>query len=319
MGRGAPKTWEWQDPAQGWDTANAGRRSKGKDKGKGSAQAKDGGQFPSYDAGGTSGSSAPASSANGAKDLDLRSALNDVFAQHNLDIPKELQAYLQIKPQQLGDQLQSDQKALNAKRKLLSKIDRLEKAAERKKEQWHQFRAQMREHLAKEQTRFDTEIEEIKAAMEQAQLQLDKLISGTDPDPNAETEETAMELEQALALTKDEKNHMFMTPIKNKEPKDPDTIEALRQAQLGQQQLAQQLQTLQQQMLYMTNALTPTAGTPSPSKGFDAPLQKPFTPVKPRHIQPPGGPYTKVEPPAKEATPKVPKENKMTDIEVLSD
>lgn len=233
------KQWQqWSNTNDSWDH-NAGRRSKGKGGAKPAHAGKDG-AFPSYDAGSGngSGSSQPA----GSKDVELKDALTALFASNRAEIPKELAPFLQPQP---GEQLQSDQKKLNAKRKLVSKLDRLRKALDRKKEQWSQFRAQMREHLAKEHARFDQEVAELDDAITTTQLQLDRMLNGETEEPAMETESNAEDLEKML----EEDQSKAATADKNKKESDPATMEALRLAQLGQQQMAKQLMELQQQVL----------------------------------------------------------------------
>ena len=303
------KQWQqWSNTNDSWDH-NAGRRSKGKGGAKPAHAGKDG-AFPSYDAGSGngSGSSQPA----GSKDVELKDALTALFASNRAEIPKELAPFLQPQP---GEQLQSDQKKLNAKRKLVSKLDRLRKALDRKKEQWSQFRAQMREHLAKEHARFDQEVAELDDAITTTQLQLDRMLNGETEEPAMETESNAEDLEKML----EEDQSKAATADKNKKESDPATMEALRLAQLGQQQMAKQLMELQQQVLYMSSAFRPPhVGSPVlPPRGTDQP---PFTPIRNAAIVPPQGPYVKEKVEPKENSSAVDgKEELPINIEEISD
>ena len=150
------RTWQWPQTAQSWDH----QKNASKSKGKGKAKESGGPSFPNYDHGMPSESSSPPSS---SKDSDLKAALSAIFADRKLEVPQELQCYLQPQP---GDLIQSDQKILNAKRKLLGKVDRLTKALARKKDQWQNFRAQLKEHLCKEQARYDADVHEIQLALD---------------------------------------------------------------------------------------------------------------------------------------------------------
>ena len=274
--------WTWQNNANGWETGKKPKGPKPKGQGKGAESA--GTAFPAYDSGVSSESSTAASSKDKDKDMDLKAALAAMFAENKMTVPKELQTFFQP---QLGEVIQSDQKLVNSKRKLLNKVDRLSKALTRKKEQWQQFRLQMREHLAQEQSRYDSEIQDIQAAIDTTQAQLQQLMEGKDPEQSAEMEAEETVLEEMLDMDK--------TPAMTKAMKqEAVNTEELRVARAHQQQMAKQLQELQQQVLYMTNAmLAPTVQSPSAQARANA-TQAPFTPMKTRAV-PPNGPYSKPE------------------------
>lgn len=265
--------------------------------------------FPNYDHGRPSELS---SSATSSKDTDLKAALSAVFAEHKLEVPQELQSFLQPQP---GDMIQSDQKILNAKRKLVGKVDRLTKALSRKQEQWQSFRTQLREHLCKEQARYDSDISEIMAAIDTTQAQLNRLMDGKDPEiVDMETQEhTEKPLEEMLGVDAPQAG-TTKEPVQTQQMTDT-TAEQLRLAHAHQQQMAQQLQELQQQMIYMTSAMMPpNVNSPStmPKPGAS---QTPFTPMRRSTL--PKGPYAKVEEPPKA---NAPEENKLPwDIEEISD
>lgn len=299
------KPWNWSTPNHGWD--NHQKHNANKAKGKGKAKESNGPSFPNYDHGVPSElSSAPSSS----KDSDLKAALSAVFADRKLEVPQELQCYLQPQP---GELIQSDQKILNTKRKLLGKVDRLAKALSRKKEQWQSFRAQLKEHLCKEQARYDADVQEIQLALDTTQAQLTRLMEGKDPE-NADMEmEEPQEtpIEQMLGVDKSDLAQHSSATLQAMDS----TAEQLRLAQAHQQQMAQQMQELQQQVLYMTQMMiTPSVHSPSaiPKTGQ---FQGPFTPMKTRCTTP-TGPYTKTEEPSKTETKD---EKKPVDIEEISD
>lgn len=298
------RTWQWPQTAQSWDNH---QKNANKSKGKGKAKESVGPSFPNYDHGVSSElSSTPSSS----KDSDLKAALTAVFADRKLEVPQELQCYLQPQP---GDLIQSDQKILNAKRKLLGKVDRLSKALSRKKEQWQSFRAQLKEHLCKEQARYDADVQEIQLALDTTQAQLTRLMEGKDPE-NADTE---MEEPQEIPIEKmlgvdmtDAAQH----PTATSQATDS-TADQLRMAHAHQQQMAQQMQELQQQVFYMSQMIMPPS-VQSPSAPPKAgQFQGPFTPMKTRCTTP-TGPYTKTEEPPKIDAKT---EKKPLDIEEISD
>ena len=294
--------WTWQSNAHGWET---GKKPKGpKQKGQGKGVESAGSAFPAYDSGAPSEYSTAASSKD--KDMDLRAALSAMIAENKMTVPKGLETFFQP---QLGEVIQSDQKLVNSKRKLLNKVDRLTKAMTRKKEQWQQFRLQMREHLAQEQSRYDSEIQDIQAAIDTAQAQLQQLMDGKDPEQNAKMEAKETVLEEMLDMDK---------PPTSTTAKTQETVNAeeLRVARAHQQQMAKQLQELQQQVLYVTNAmLAPTVQSPSAQARANV-SQAPFTPMKTRAV-PPNGPYSKPE--VEEPKNVDPALKRSLDIEEISD
>lgn len=302
------KSWNWPTTANSWDNANKAKPNRSKGKGKSEPA---GPAFPNYDIGTPSELS---SSASSSKDADLKAALTAVFVENKLEVPKELQSYLQPKPVEL---IQSDQKLLNAKRKLLNKVDRLSKALTKKQEQWQSFRMQMREHLAKEQTRYESEVQDLRAAIDTTQAQLAQLMAGKDPEKieNAEME-TEVPLEDLLGTDVPVPTATLPTETTSSAMEDA-RMEELRLAHANQQQMAKQLQELQQQMVYMTAALMPP-GVGSPSTIKPTALQNPFTPMKTRAAAP-KGPYTKMEPEAPPLTETQKEKQQSFDIEEISD
>lgn len=304
MGRGK-QTWGWPSTSNTWEANHA---KKAKDKGKGKGTAQDANAFPSYDATGSSGASGSQpqpSSSTSTEDGELKKALTEIFQKNNMEIPTELQSYFKPK---IGEMLQSDQKLLNTKRKLVAKLDRLNKAVIKKQEQWQTFRITMKEHLAKEQTRFETDMEEIKAAIQETQCSLDKLLQGgvKDQDMEEDLKETSIE-EMLNAETNEQKDKTHI------QANTDIAIEELRQAKMGQLHLSQQVQELQQQLLYVTAAMKPPiAGSPS----RDA-FQNPFTPIKHRQQANGKGPYAKTEPTEIQA--QQTDSQKPIDIEEISD
>ncbi len=238
---------QWWNSNVGWTGATP---KKGKGNGKNQSKEAPGLAFPGYDS--SSGtSSASASAPSGIKEGELKAVLSAMLEEHRMEVPKELQSYLQPP---LGDQLSQDQKKLNSKRKLVTKLDRLGKAMTRKQEQWTTFRNQMKEHLAKERARHEKELLEIQEAIAITQSQLDQMNSGEPLDLPAPMEAIEEELDAMLSDGKDEKKIPAMIETKTRES---EAMEALRQAQVGQQLMAQQMQEMQQQILLMAQTMKP--------------------------------------------------------------
>lgn len=127
-------------------------------------------------------------------------ALADPSAPRQQGSQKSLPPFLQPQP---GELIQNDQKILSAKRKLVSKLDRLGKAFERKKESWQYFRAHMKEHLTKEQARFDLEVIEIENAVVTTQGQPDWMMNGEAEDRTMEADPPEEDLEKLLHAEKE--------------------------------------------------------------------------------------------------------------------
>lgn len=156
---------------------------------------------------------------------------------------------------------------------------------------------------------------QIEAAITTTQTQLDRMLNGEPEEPAMETESNVDDLDKML----EEDQSKPTTGDKTKKENDTTTMEALRLAQLGQQQMAKQLMELQQQVLYMSAAFRPpNVGSPVlPARG---PEQYPFTPVRNASTVPPQGPYIKEKAEPKDnAAPEDGKETTAINIEEISD
>lgn len=103
-----------------------------------------------------------------------------------LNVPKELVDVLGFSGemnQKAKDDLYSQQRLLNARRKVTTKIDKLQQALTRKGLQMNAYKEEMKQKLAMELERFNKEKHEISEALEQAKLQLKKIESGEELDP----------------------------------------------------------------------------------------------------------------------------------------
>ena len=73
---------------------------------------------------------------------------------------------------------------------------------EKKKEQWQSFKLELKAHLTKEQGRFEQEMTEINSAIEETQLELDKLLKGETKEEVIEIDQDMEEFDQWLEDTK---------------------------------------------------------------------------------------------------------------------
>lgn len=243
-----PSHWnQWQQP---WSQKKERKDAKDKSKGKGTGAANTPKpSLPAYDSGGSS--SAFSGKANVSSEEMLKAALQEIVVKNQLAVPDQFKGLLK---DDLATSLTADQKVINQKRKLLSRLGRLRGAQQRKAEQFEQFKKDLREHLAKEQSRFDKETMEIAQALEETQGALDRLLKGD----VEETVEESMEADEFDSWVKEIQADNKKDP-KSETPgaattRDPAVDEALRMTQENQKLLAQQMHDMQAQMTYMVNA-----------------------------------------------------------------
>ena len=272
-------TWEqWKQPKQ------PDRKDKAKGKGKNHGQPAGGKpNMPSYDAGSSS------SGANSGKDQhskeSLRTILQEIVATNQLEIPEQLKDMMQ---DDLQSTLQNDQRTINSKRKLAGRLERLRRAQPKKSEQWESFKAEMKTHFNSEYNRFQKESQEIKEAIEETQLSLDKLMKGVVQE---ETPKESVEDTEFDEWVKDQTRPKSpTTPAMEIDPKTTEMDNALKLTQENQRLLAQQMHDMQAQMCYMVQALRP------PMTGPETPTRMP--PTSPQTVAPfsrttRSGPYEK--------------------------
>ena len=231
---------------------------KGKSKGGSQGHAKEKPAMPSYDAQ-PSASSLPA---DGSRD-SLRAALVDIMAENNMMIPDK---YKHIVEPDITEQINTDQKALNSKRKINARIERLKKAMTRKDDQWAQFRADLKDHLLKEQQRYEQEKQELQEALAQSQVDLDKMMRQENIEQDSKMEETPDPLDELITAG---------TKKDGKEDTAKAIPEEIRRTQADHQLLMQQMGELQQQMMYMVQAFQPPMMGSPMRAGENTPLATP--------------------------------------------
>ena len=164
--------------SRNWQSWQTGKGEGGKRKGRGNTQDKDRPQdkasaLPGYDA------VAPSSSASASKDSKLddnmKLAMRTMLQANRLEVPEALRELLEPK---MTEEVNVAQRQLNAKRKLIQKLDRLQNAKERKIQNWDKFQEQLKEHLAAERVKFDNDQDELEKAIKDTQQELDKLKNG---------------------------------------------------------------------------------------------------------------------------------------------
>lgn len=211
--------------------------------------------LPAYDS--TSASSSLPSDVpkEGNKDGDFKAALMTIIAENNLQVPDR---YKHIMEEDVNEKINVDQRLLNNKRKLNSKLERLKKASAKKDEQWLSFRNQLKEHLLKEQERYTQEKKEIKEAIVQTQLELDKMMNGTAGEEETPSAPDGMDVLEELTVEDATKTTAMKPDESTQMP------EIIKKTQEDHQKLMHQMGELQQQMFYMVQAITgPNVGSPS--------------------------------------------------------
>ena len=294
-----PKNGTKGDGKKKGRTQQEADKDKPKDKGNG---------LPGYDS--VAQSSSAMSSKDGKLDDSLKMAMRELLQSNKLAVPDALKDLLEKKP---NEDLNMAQKQLNAKRKLLQKLDRLQAAKERKMLNWEQFKESMKEHFGREKIRFETEQEELEAAIKTTQVSLDKM---TDPDTMIPEENLMEEPDDFDLLLKNDKYQAAIeksnTESQYQKQFMEQQAEMLKQAQAGQAMLAKQMADMQEQMAYFVAAhQTPMLQTPPRTSPMNSrlagwtPDQPPKMPLQPKEgdkygkqLKPPGAraqPYSKEE------------------------
>lgn len=255
-----PQGGGWGQWPQNWNGNRGKDRKEQKDKSKGKGLGGHKPALPSYDSSSTPSLSSNTTKQEGnSKDHFWRSALQEIVEQNKLEMPDQLKDMLQEETStDLSTMLSQDQKLINQKRKLLGRVDRLKKAQERKKEQWQSFKLELKAHLTKEQGRFEQEMTEINSAIEETQLELDKLLKGETKEEVIELDQDMDEFDQWLEDTKKGANGEKPNPSPTVESaKEKEMDQVLRLTQENQRLLAQQIHEMQNQMTYMAQAIAP--------------------------------------------------------------
>lgn len=256
-------SWQGGSWRGGYWKGAKGRSPKGKQgQDKKPAQDKDGkANIPQYDAecwtGGSSASSSKPSEAQQGNLQDITKLLKTVVQAGKIELPPEALAILDATDKEdTRASYSAEQKALNAKRKVFNRVQRLRDAITKKTEKFKSFRLAIRDQLANETERFEKDMVDLKDNLQKAERDLERIESG-----EVEMEETTTEnideldIFGAMDIVKEKeklKQQLEQSEASNKE------MEARYMA--AQRQLQDQLQAMQQQMQAMTGHGALTAG-----------------------------------------------------------
>ena len=249
--------------SRNWQSWQTGKGDGGKRKGRGNTQDKDrpqekAGALPGYDA--VAPSSSASTSKDGKLDDQMKLAMRTMLQANRLEVPEALK---ELPEPKMTEEVNVAQKQLNAKRKLILKLERLQNAKERKIQNWDKFQEQLKEHLAAEKVKSDTDQDELEKAIKETQSELDKLKNG-DSDM-APVGLSPLDLETEKPAAEEIKCTGGMMPQMVAEQRQimADQAELIRQAQQGQLLLAQQMSEMQKQMQYfLTQQKGPYQATP---------------------------------------------------------
>ena len=250
-------------------------------RGGGGDKEKESTSLPGYD---SLPSSAPSASADNKQEDPVKAAVRELVNSNRLELPEALKEYFEPK---LSEQIQSDQKSLNMKRKLLQKVDRLKAAKLKKEQNWELFKESMKEHLQKEKARFESDLQDIEHAIQETQLNLDRMITDKDDLLGGPEMKEDAELQQILG-TVTTKPEAAMMDAGRKEDMMAEHQELIRQTQAGQVLLAQQMMEMQKQMAYFVGMSNPPMACTPPRHGPAKPSMEALSP-----IQPPKTPFAK--------------------------
>ena len=130
----------------------------------------------------------------------LTKLLRSIVETGQLEVPEEAKSLLMAQDTaDSKEELQKEQKKLNARRKIHGKILRLKEALERKQERFKVYKAALREQLAKETERFEQDVDGIKTSLREAEETLGRMDKGDYEDPaNARMEEEEPEIDSLL-------------------------------------------------------------------------------------------------------------------------
>ena len=186
---------EWGSSRKGhyWGQKNKSRKPQGKG-GKGAPRgepsnpkAKEQAMFPSYDTMKVDteepqvgyGSSASSAASTGSPWQDALRSL--IMSNPGLKLPQEFTEALDAAPKKdMKSELYAQQKHLNARRKAVQRVERLESALQRKKLQMSAYQEHLKRQLQLELQKFKKEQEDIEEQLRGAREHLEKLDKGED-------------------------------------------------------------------------------------------------------------------------------------------
>ncbi|CAK9019745.1 unnamed protein product [Durusdinium trenchii] len=166
QGKGKQASW------QAWNVWPPAKK-KEKKEGKGKPSESKGPELPAYEAlGSTTSSSSGAAPGKGVD--QLKQEVLDFL--HSKDIAPEgqLKELLQLGP--LED-LKSEQRTLNTKKKLLAKLDKLKNKAREKKASWEVFLQKIQEHHLQQETAYKSDLKTLEGAIAETQDELNKIVA----------------------------------------------------------------------------------------------------------------------------------------------
>ncbi|CAK9097833.1 unnamed protein product, partial [Durusdinium trenchii] len=164
QGKGKQASW------QAWNVWPPAKK-KEKKEGKGKPSESKGPELPAYEAlGSTMLTSSGSASGKGVD--QLKQEVLDFL--HSKDITPEgqLKELLQLGPL---DDLKSEQRTLNTKKKLLAKLDKLKNKVREKKASWEVFLQKVKEHHQQQEAAYKSDLKTLEGAIAETQDELNKI------------------------------------------------------------------------------------------------------------------------------------------------
>ena len=241
LSRMAWKQQSWQTRTSSWNTWPKKKQPKGntpkeptKEKGP---------KFPPYDSSSLSSSSQPSFS----KEQMICKAMQDLVTSGKVEVSDELRELLEPTP---GDTIKEQQQELNKRRKLVQRLERLKKAKQGKTIAWKGYQEEMALMLRQEQARYDKEQEELQQAIEETQIDIDKM--GQEEDEEMPKQEGTEDLLSMTAANQDLRQKLMEEQAKT------------TQMQNSLRELQQQFQTYMAQQI--SDSPKPDASSPQQVK-----------------------------------------------------
>ena len=197
QGKGKQKTQWWTH----WDGAYHLRKDKESAKGKGAEKKKEqkgnkgdkepdkAFSFPDYDF----SSSSTSSSSKQLLEEEVKKEVLKCLKASGVEPSLSLSELLNAEPEQLSN-LKEEQKALNLRKKLLLKIEKIKKRMKQKKDAWEVFEATVQEHVSKQVAKHKEDMDALAQELKTTEEEVSKLVTPEEEMPQTLGEGESMEV-----------------------------------------------------------------------------------------------------------------------------
>ena len=168
---------------------------------------------------------------------ELTRVLKSIVETGQLKVPPEAAHLLASQEKlELKEEMQKEQRSLNAKRKAHNKVIRLKETLEGKKQKFQAYKMALKEQLAKETERFEQDMQSLKDAITEAEANLAKIERGEHMEKDIQDVEL-LEIEELLGTEEGKEKAQLQAMLIN--------------SQKGQQEAEEKYTALHQQMVTM--------------------------------------------------------------------